>query len=146
MMIKSLLGLLPKMNAIKMLAGMAHGHLGVAMTPVVGCVIHFLSGCMLWGALFALLFYRLPVTASSLKGMVFGTFAWLVMMILVMLMTGAGLFGMHLGLGAYALDILEQAMRAPIATLMLHWVYGAVLGAVFAKLNTSQLIASHTRA
>ena len=48
MMIKSLLGLLPKMNAIKMLAGMAHGHLGVAMTPVVGCVIHFLSGCMLW--------------------------------------------------------------------------------------------------
>ena len=56
------------------------------------------------------------------------------MMILVMLMTGAGLFGMHLGLGA------------PIATLMLHWVYGAVLGAVFGKLNTSQLIASHTRA
>ncbi len=37
-------------------------------------------------------------------------------------MAGAGIFGMNLG------------MMAPIMTMMLHAVFGAVLGGVFAKL------------
>jgi hypothetical protein len=54
-----------------------------------------------------------------LRGAVFATGAWLIMMVVMMPMAGAGLFGMQLGL------------MAPVATLMLHWVYGAVLGAVY---------------
>jgi len=52
----------------------------------------------------------------------FGTAAWLLMMIIVMPMAGAGLFGLGIGIGA------------PIATLVLHWVYGAVLGLTFSSL------------
>jgi len=56
------------------------------------------------------------------------------MMIMVMPIAGAGLFGIHLGMGA------------PIATLVLHWVFGAVLGAVYGKLTTPHLVATHTHA
>jgi hypothetical protein len=45
--------------------------------------------------------------------------AWLGMMIIVMPMAGAGLFGMNLGI------------MAPVMTLVLHVVFGAVLGAVY---------------
>ncbi len=34
-------------------------------------------------------------------------------------MAGAGAFGLKMG------------MMAPVATLMLHWIYGAVLGAIY---------------
>ena len=37
-------------------------------------------------------------------------------------MAGAGLFGLGLG------------VMAPIATLMLHWAYGAVMGATYGAL------------
>jgi len=56
----------------------------------------------------------------------------MMMMIMVMPMAGAGLFGLHLGFGA------------PIATLVLHWVFGAVPGITFDKLMSSHLIATHT--
>lgn len=126
--------MLPQMNANKLLAGMTHGYLGIPMTPLAGWVIHVLIGSVLWGILFALLFYRLPGHVASVKGLLFGTIAWLLMMILVMPMAGAGFFGVHLGPGA------------PIATLVLHWVYGAVLGVVYGKLSASHLITMHTHA
>ncbi|MEJ2361475.1 MAG: hypothetical protein P8Z75_08615 [Gammaproteobacteria bacterium] len=134
MVLKSLLHMLPKMNAIKMLASMAHGYLGIPMSPTIGWVLHFAIGSLLWGILFAWLYRRLPGQAASIKGILFGTFAWLIMMIVVMPMAGAGLFGLHLGLGA------------PVATLVLHWIYGAVLGVVYGKLISSGLMTSHTHA
>jgi len=51
--------------------------------------------------------------------MEFASGAWLVMMVMLMPMAGAGAFGLQLGL------------MAPVATLILHWIYGAVLGAVY---------------
>jgi hypothetical protein len=41
------------------------------------------------------------------------------MMIVMMPMAGAGLFGLKIG------------VMAPAATLVLHWIYGAVLGGLF---------------
>lgn len=134
MVIKALMGMLPKMNAIKMLAGMAHGYLGLPMTPAIGWVLHFLIGSVIWGLFFALLYHRLPGRAAAVKGIAFGTFAWFLMMVIVMPMTGAGLFGLHIGIGA------------PVATLVLHWIYGAVLGAVYSKLVAGSLFISHTHA
>ena len=59
-----------------------------------------------------------------LKGVIFGVGAWLLMMLAVMLIAGAGMFGMNLG------------MVAAVMTIMLHVIYGAVLGGVFAALQS----------
>jgi len=65
----------------------------------------------------------LPGNGYVSKGMVFGVLAWGLMMVMVMPMAGAGFFGLSLG------------MMAPVMTLMLHLVYGAVLGSVYGKLT-----------
>ncbi len=44
------------------------------------------------------------------------------MMVLIMPMADAGMFGLELGI------------MAPIMTLMLHMIFGAVMGAVYQKL------------
>lgn len=134
MILKAAMGMMPQMNAIKMLAGMAHGIIGTPLTPVVGWLLHFMIGSLLWGILFGALFKRIPTQTAITKGLIFGSAAWLVMMVLVMPMAGAGLFGLHLGLGA------------PIATLVLHWAYGVVLGAAYHKLDSDRLVTSHTHA
>jgi uncharacterized membrane protein YagU involved in acid resistance len=76
-------------------------------------------GTIAWGAGFAVLYGMIPGSNAVVKGVVFGIAAWLGMMILVMPMAGAGLFGMNLGI------------MAPIMTLVLHIIFGAVLGAVY---------------
>ncbi len=127
MVMKAKMGMMPQMNAIKMLTGMAHGIMGTPLTPVVGWVLHFIIGSVLWGIAYTLLFERIPTQSPIAKGMLFGTAAWILMMIVVMPLAGAGLFGLKLGIGA------------PIATLILHWVYGAVLGAVYGRPSSVHL-------
>ena len=134
MIIKTSTGMMPEMNAIKMLSVMAHGNIGTPLTPVIGWVLHFIIGSLLWGILFGLLYERLPSHIPAVKGLIFASAAWILMMIMVMPMVGAGFFGFNLGLGA------------PVATLVLHWAYGIVLGAMYGKLNSApRLIASHNR-
>jgi hypothetical protein len=48
------------------------------------------------------------------------------MMVAMMPMAGAGLFGVELGL------------MAPVANLMLHWIYGAVLGGAYGALTRQE--------
>jgi len=76
-------------------------------------------GTVVWGGLFAWLDPILPGSSHWFKGVVFGVGAWALMMILVMPMAGAGFFGVNMG------------MMAPIMTLMLHAIFGAVLGGVY---------------
>jgi len=131
MVLKATMGMMPQMNAIRMLAGMAHGILGMPASPIVGWIIHFIIGTLIWGILFAVLIERIPGQSATAKGLVFGTAAWVLMMVVIMPMAGAGLFGLHLGIGA------------PIATLILHWVYGAVLGAVYGRVGAPVHAAQH---
>lgn len=131
MVTKGMIGIMPQLNAIKMLSTMAHGFMGMPMMPLIGWGLHFIIGSVLWGILFSILFEGIPGTSPHIKGLLFGTAAWLLMMIAVMPMAGAGIFGFHLGIGA------------PIATLVLHWVYGMMLGAVYGKLAIAPLIAKH---
>ena len=72
----------------------------------------------MWGVLYALLNPFLP-GQDWFRGATFATGAWLLMMIVMMPMAGTGLFGLHLG------------TMAPIAALVLHWIYGAVLGGIY---------------
>lgn len=117
MAMKSALGLMPELDVISMLSGMMGGSLAM------GWIAHFMIGAVIHGGLFALLAPKLPGGSLWLKGVVFGIGAWVVMMVAVMPMAGAGFFGMNLG------------MATPVMTLMLHVIYGVVLGGVYAALR-----------
>ncbi|MFV9930828.1 MAG: DUF6789 family protein [Francisella endosymbiont of Hyalomma asiaticum] len=58
--------------------------------------------------------YKLP-DSPVVKGISFGVIAWLLMMFIPIPMSGEGLFELKLG------------MIAPIITLVLHIIYGAVI-------------------
>jgi len=124
MIMKQAMGLMPQLNSVAMLTQMMG-----AQTPLVGWLAHFVIGVVVWGMVFAWIDSRLSY-AHWINGVIFATGAWLIMMIAIMPLAGAGLFGLNLGLG----------IMAPLATLMLHWIYGAVLGAVYGmgtRINTA---------
>ena len=129
MMMKAAMGLMPQLDVITMLSGMAQSMIGMGGAGI-GWLIHFLIGTVLWGVLFALLYDRLPGSQAIAKGMSFGVLAWVLMMILAMPMAGAGLIGMKLG------------MMAPVLTLILHLFWGAVLGFVFSRLSTEAALST----
>ncbi len=131
MVMKMKMGLMPELNAIKMMTTMAHGMMGTPANPLVGWVMHFMIGSVLWGTSFALSGESLPGSSYVTKALFFSVLAWLLMMIMVMPMAGAGFFGLSLG------------MMAPVMTLILHLVYGTVLGLVYSKLLGSS---EHTEA
>jgi hypothetical protein len=119
---KQLAGMVPQMNPIADLAGIAHSLLGVPAEPLVGWVLHFAIGAFVWGTLFAVLVPKIP-GSIAIKGVLFGTGAWLLMMCIFLPMAGQGFFGINGG------------MVIPAMALMLHLVYGAVLGTVFGMLS-----------
>lgn len=122
MLIKTAMGMLPQLNAVAMLAGLANQYVGLPNTPLVGWVLHFLIGTLLWGLLFAWLGARIPGPSHIVRGIVFSVGTWVLMMIIPMPLAGAGLFGLQIGIAV------------PIATLVLHIIFGAVLGAVYGAL------------
>ena len=124
MVMKAMMGVMPELNAISMMATMAHDRTGMATGPVFGWLMHFMIGTVLWGGVFGLIQEKLP-GSSVVSGLVLASGAWLLMMVMVMPMAGAGLFGLTFG------------PMAPMATLMMHMVYGATLGFVFGKLTTA---------
>jgi len=107
---KSAMGLVPQMDIIAMLSRM------MGMPMAVGWIAHFMIGTVVWGGLFALANGVIPGGSQTVKGIVLGIVAWLMMMVVVMPMAGAGLFGSAFGM-------LGAAMP-----LMLHIIFGAVLG------------------
>lgn len=113
MLMKQQMGLMPELNPVNMIADM------LGASTLVGWIMHFMIGTVLWGLLFAWLDPHLPGGAHWLKGIWFSVGAWLIMMIVLMPMAGAGLFGVKLG------------MMAPIMTLLMHIIYGAALGGVY---------------
>lgn len=123
MILKSVMGLMPAVNAIRMLTQMGAAYFHTPAVPIVGWVAHFVIGTIAWGLVFAAAYRIWPGRSPAVKGIAFSVLAWLMMMIIVMPMAGAGLFGISLG------------MAAPVATLVLHVVFGAVLGVVYAKLQ-----------
>ena len=123
MLIKSMMGVMPGLDLITMLADMAHQRMGLPDIPTVGWIIHFMIGAVLWGLVFAWVYKPLPGNSPVAKGMVFSVIVWLMMMVIPMPMAGAGLFGMHL------------AMMAPVMTLVLHLIWGAALGASYGGLS-----------
>ncbi len=120
MLVKAKMGVMPELNAIKMLASMMGSSL------ITGWIAHFMIGTFVWGILFAMLVNKLP-GGVIISAILFSIGAWLIMMVGPMPMAGEGLFGMNLG------------MMAPVATLMLHIIWGVVLGLVYKRMVTEKV-------
>ena len=123
MIAKGIMGLMPQLNVIAMLGSMMN------TTTTFGWAVHLMIGIIAWGIGFAVAYNILPGRSNLTKGVSFGIAAWLMMMLAIMPMAGAGLFGLKLG------------MMAPVMTFMLHVIYGAVLGFVFGRLGSVKDIA-----
>ena len=117
MVAKGMMGLMPELDVIAMLSSMMN------TPPAVGWVMHFMIGMLAWGLGFVAFYRFLPGGSDISKGISFGIAAWVMMMLAIMPMAGAGLFGLKMG------------MPAPVMTLMLHVIYGAVLGLAYSKLG-----------
>lgn len=116
MVIKGKMGVMPELNIISMLAGM------MGASAIVGWLIHFMVG-LGYGVAFSQINGLLP-GSYVVKGIIIGILGWLVMMLMLMPMMGVGMFAMNMG------------MMAPVMTLVLHIIFGIVLGLVYKSLQT----------
>lgn len=117
MVMKSMMGIMPQLDIAKMIAAM----MGSPDTPMIGWAGHFMIGIVVYGGAIALLDHRLP-GSHTVRGVILGAIGWLIMMIVLMPMAGAGLFGMNMGI------------MAPMMTLVLHLIFGGVLGGTYGRL------------
>ena len=115
MVTKSAMGIMPQLDLQRMIAGV----MGMPDALAVGWAVHSFIGVVIYGAVLAMLDERLPGESRVWHGVLIATVGWLVMMLVLMPMAGAGFFGLGLGISA------------PIMTLMLHLIFGAVLGAYY---------------
>ena len=121
MLMKRSMGLMPELDPVAMISAMAG-----ASSPVVGWIGHFVIGSIFWGGGFAIVSPYLP-GPYRLRGTIFALGAWLMVMMVVMPMAGAGWFGLGLG------------VMAPVVTLALHVVFGLVLGTIYGLVDTKQI-------
>ena len=120
MIMKAAMGLMPQLDLIGMLAQMV----GQPDVRLVGWVVHATIGIVGYGLVISL--FDHGGTGSFLgRGLMIACVGWFIMMVVLMPMPGAGFFGMGLGI------------MAPIMTLILHLVFGAVLGWVYGALKNS---------
>jgi uncharacterized protein DUF6789 len=117
LVMKDFLGILPALDIATMLSAMMGG-----APIVVGWMAHFMIGTIVWGVAFVLFNAILPGSSQTIKGISLGVAAWAMMMVAIMPMAGAGLFGLAFGI------------LAPMLTLMMHVIFGAVLGVTYGAL------------
>jgi hypothetical protein len=118
MLLKGMMGVMPDLDVIAMIAGM------MGAGAMMGWIAHFMIGAI-YGLVFAQIAGHGTTGAAVMRGVGLGVVGWLVMMIVLMPMAGGGMFGLA----------MPSGMMAPVATLMLHVIFGAVLGVSFARLT-----------
>lgn len=118
MVLKQMMGIMPELDLPRMIAGM----MGAPDTPMIGWLVHFMIGVLGYG--FAIAYVAKSAHGRSMvsTGILISVVGWLIMMLVLMPMAGAGFFGMNMG------------VMAPVMTLMLHVVFGAMLGWTYERL------------
>jgi len=89
------------------------------MGPVVGMVIHFLIGSVIFALVYVFVLFRFLPGAPWLRGVLSGVIFWLGLEILMTPMMGGGFFSSQMG-----------GMKIVVAALVGHLIYGAALGGV----------------
>lgn len=117
MLLKSSMGLWPELNLIRLLVNLG------SIQTVAAWMDHFIVGVVVWGMMFGALDAVWESRAYWLKGLVFGVFAWFLMMVLFMPLAKAGFFGVRIGPSAMGV------------TLGYHLIYGLVLGVAYGLLT-----------
>jgi len=117
MLLKDLAGFAPRVDLVALLSG------ALELPVWASWIGHFLIGSVIWGVLFAVLAPKIPTSTCTAKAVMFSVAAWLLMQLVILPLAGAGVFGARYGI------------MAPVLTLALHVIYGAVLGAVYARLG-----------
>jgi hypothetical protein len=93
----------------------------VAAPNLYAATAVFFLGGMAWALLYGLVFDQRLHGPPIRRGMTFALIPWFVSLIVVMPLVGGGLFGMSLGAGPLPI----------VGNLILHAVYGSVLGGVW---------------
>jgi hypothetical protein len=117
LLLKGTMNLVPELSIISLLMSLG------SITLVQAWMDHFIVGVVAWGLAFGAYDSLASRPAHWLKGIIFGVFAWVVMMVLFMPLAKAGVFGWKIG------------PMAAAVTLIYHLVYGAVLGTTYGLLS-----------
>jgi hypothetical protein len=117
LLFKGTINLVPELSIISLLMSLG------SITAVQAWMDHFIVGVVAWGLAFGAYDSLASRPAHWLKGIIFGVFAWVVMMVLFMPLAKAGVFGWKIG------------PMAAAVTLIYHLVYGAVLGTTYGLLS-----------
>jgi len=115
MLMNNALHRIPELHVARTLAAV----LSAADRPIVGWIAFLVLGIFVFGTAFALLAPKVPTRSYVVKGVVFGMVSWLLMMLVLLPLAGAGVFGVNRG-----------SMLAP-AALVLNLVYWLVLSLVY---------------
>ncbi len=107
------------MNVPKMLSSMFGGNLAI------GWIMHFMIGIFL-AVSFGLIFYNVISAENRIvKGMLFGIIPWFMAQMIVMPMMSV-MQGMNFSDGLFS-----GSLKLAFASLIAHFVYGAVVGAIY---------------
>jgi len=112
---------------VPLLSAWFHGLTNNALLDIAGPNLYtatavFFGGGVVWAVLYGLVFERrLPGTPWE-RGVLFALIPWVFSMVIVLPLVGGGLLGLQLGAGPLPV----------IGNLILHIVYGAVLGTAWA--------------
>lgn len=112
MLMKKALGIMPGFGLINMLQTVTDE------PKPIDWLIHFVVGIVIYGLLIALLASILPFD-YWLDGIVVGLIGWMLASLTLMPAAGKGLFGLGYGASGF------------IMSMMMHVVFGAVLGLVY---------------
>lgn len=85
----------------------------------LGMAVHILLGVFVFPVIYTILVFRLLPGGPLIKGMTWGLILWLIAETMVMPMAGAGFFMSEIG-----------GIKAVMAALMGHLVYGGLLGVI----------------
>ncbi len=86
---------------------------------MMGMLMHFLNGTVIFPLIYAYLLYRALPGAPWLKGTTWGLILWFLSQAIVTPMMGGGFFSANAG-----------GMMAVMASLIGHVIYGAILGGI----------------
>jgi hypothetical protein len=121
--------LFPSLNFIALVNATLHA----SPNALAGWIVHGTAAAVAGGSVYAWLEPRLDANQPVKRGILFGVATWLVGMLLFMPAAGAGVFGLRIG------------GHVPIAALLLHLGYGALLGWLYDRLgSTVEYIATRT--